>query len=77
MIKSIQPAQVMPWNQVIIALLLSMVAILALEYFTNIDIWLEDCFFETTLHAFPWHNHWFATDFAHGSLKNVIIQSGT
>ena len=77
MIKSIQPAQVMPWNQVIIALLLSMVAILALEYFTNIDIWLEDCFFDTTLHAFPWHNHWFATDFAHGSLKNVIIQSGT
>lgn len=77
MIKPMKSVQVAPWNQVAVSLLLSMVAVLALEYFTNIDIWLEDWFFDAALQDFPWRNHWFTTDFAHGSLKNVIIQSGT
>lgn len=73
----IKPGQVAPWRQVAVVLLLSAAGMLALEYFTNIDIWLEDWFFDAAQHNFPWRNHWFATDFAHGSLKNVIIQSGT
>lgn len=59
------------------ALLISGLLILALEHYTSLDLMLEDWFFDATIHDFPWRNHWFATDFAHGSFKNLLIYCGT
>lgn len=58
-------------------LLVSLLLILALEHYTAVDLMLEDWFFDASLHDFPWRNHWFTTDFAHGSFKNLLIHSGT
>lgn len=68
---------IVPLRLIVATLFLAALAMLALEHFTHIDVWLEDWFFDAALHDFPWRNSWFATDFAHGSLKNFIINSGT
>lgn len=69
--------QDLPWKWIISSLLLSGLLILALEHYTSVDLMLEDWFFDASLHDFPWRNHWFATDFAHGSFKSLLVYGGT
>ncbi len=65
-----------PWRLMSAGLLISGMLILALEHYTSVDLSLEDWFFDNTLHDFPWRNRWFATDFAHGSVKNLLTYAG-
>lgn len=44
--------------------------------FTNIDLIIEDYYYDAVAHQFPWKNTWFAKDFMHGYLKYVITDIG-
>ena len=44
--------------------------------FTNIDLSIEDYYFDIHTHAFLWKNTWFAKDFMHGYLKDIITDIG-
>jgi len=59
-----------------LALFVSAVLILVLGRFTNIDLMIEDYYYDGSLMLFPWKNSWFAKDFMHGYLKNVIVRFG-
>lgn len=48
----------------------------ALAQWTNIDLWLADLYYDPVRRVFPWDNTWFARDFMHGYLKNVIVWFG-
>ncbi len=60
----------------LIGLIASAVAIAALAQWTNIDLWLADLYYDPVRRVFPWDNTWFARDFMHGYLKNVIVWFG-
>lgn len=64
------------FRHALIALAISAFLITVLGQFTNVDLMIEDFYYDETLKVFPWKNTWFAKDFMHGSVKNVIIQSG-
>lgn len=66
----------LPHGRIRAALLISLLLILALEHYTSVDLILEDWFFDTAIHNFPWRDHWFATDFAHGTFKTLLIDCG-
>lgn len=57
-------------------LLISACIILALGQFTDIDLMIEDYYYDSALKVFPWRDSWFASDFMHGYLKNIIINGG-
>lgn len=59
-----------------IALGLSLIIILWLGQYTNIDLAIEDYYYDPKLQTFPWYNTWFADRFMHSILKNVIIKFG-
>lgn len=63
-------------RRAIIALAVSALIFLVVGQFTDIDLMIEDYFYDETLKIFPWKNNWFAKDFMHGSVKHVIIKSG-
>ena len=44
--------------------------------FTNIDLMIQDYYFDTATQQFPWKNTWFAKDFMHGYVKYVITDIG-
>lgn len=44
--------------------------------FTNIDLTIEDYYYDAISHQFPWKNTWFAKDFMHGYVKYVITDIG-
>lgn len=44
--------------------------------FSDIDLKIEDYYFDALTHQFPWHNNWFADDFMHGYLKKLIVFLG-
>ena len=60
----------------LIALIASAVAIAALAQWTDIDLWLADLYYDPVRRVFPWDNTWFARDFMHGYLKQVIVWFG-
>ena len=60
----------------LIGLIASAVAIAALAQWTNIDLWLADLYYDPVRRVFPWDNTWFARDFMHGYLKQVIVWFG-
>ncbi|MCB5184957.1 phosphatase PAP2 family protein [Methylobacillus gramineus] len=66
----------LPYRTIVSGLLISALLLLFLEHFTEMDLQLEDWFFDKHLNDFPWRNAWFATDFAHEWLKSIIINSG-
>lgn len=50
--------------------------LLALGQWTDLDLRIEDYYYDSQQRAFPWRDSWFARDFMHGTVKNVIIKSG-
>lgn len=59
-----------------IALLLFAAFNIFIGQFTNIDLALEDYYFDAVNHQFPWKSSWFANDLMHGYVKYVIIDIG-
>lgn len=59
-----------------IALLLFAIFNLWIGQFTDIDLRIEDYYFNAATHHFPWKNTWFANDFMHDYLKSVILDLG-
>lgn len=53
------------------------VSILMLEQMTNVDLLIEDYYFDKDLGIFPWVSTWFADNFAHRIVKNVIVSIGS
>lgn len=60
----------------LMGLIASAVAIAALAQWTDIDLWLADLYYNPVRRVFPWDNTWFARDFMHGYLKQVIVWFG-
>lgn len=60
----------------LIALAVTAIAIALLGQFTDIDLRLADLYYDPVQRAFPWDKTWFARDFMHGYLKNVIVWCG-
>src|SRR5690349_20703964 len=58
------------------ALAISGLLIFAIGQYTNIDLLIEDYYFDRALNAFPWRHSWFASDLMHGYVKNVIVNGG-
>lgn len=52
------------------------IAIVALGQLTDIDLMLADLYFDPVQRVFPWEKTWFARDFMHGYLKNMIVWFG-
>lgn len=69
-------SQKMHYQQAWLILMISAVLILAIGRFTNIDLMIEDFYYDKSLMLFPWKNTWFANDFMHGYVKNVIVWFG-
>jgi membrane-associated PAP2 superfamily phosphatase len=59
-----------------LALIISALVILAVGEFTNIDLIIEDYYYDPILKTFPWKNTWFAKDLMHVYVKNVILACG-
>jgi len=64
------------FRNALIALAISACLILIIGQFTNIDLMIEDYYYDEALKTFPWKETWFTDDLMHGSVKNVIIKSG-
>ncbi|PKO24966.1 MAG: PAP2 family protein [Betaproteobacteria bacterium HGW-Betaproteobacteria-8] len=64
------------FRRAMLVLAMSAVLMLLLGQYTDIDLLIEDYYYDEQLQAFPWLDSWFATDLMHGYVKNVIIKSG-
>ncbi|MBS1170497.1 MAG: acid phosphatase [Burkholderiaceae bacterium] len=53
------------------------VALLLLERFSHLDLWLADAMFDPVTRSFPWREHWLADKFAHVWLKRGLVAFGT
>lgn len=60
----------------VLGLLASALAIAVIAQYTDIDLALADFYYNTAEHDFPWNHSWFARNFMHGYLKNVIVWLG-
>ena len=59
-----------------VCLLVSALLILVIGRLTNIDLIIEDYYFNPQLHAFVWKNSWFAKQLMHDYVKDIIIVIG-
>ena len=59
-----------------IALLIFAVFNILLGQFTNIDLVIQDYYFDAVTGQFPWKSTWFAKDLMHGYIKYVITDIG-
>ncbi len=64
------------FRRAMLMLAVSAVLMLLLGQYTDIDLLIEDYYYDEQLKAFPWLDSWFAKDLMHGYVKNVIIKSG-
>ncbi len=64
------------FKRAVAVLAISALLILFVGQFTDVDLMIEDFYYDEALKVFPWKNTWFAKDFMHGSVKNVIIKGG-
>lgn len=64
------------FRRAMLVLAVSAVMLLLLGQYTDIDLRIEDYYYDEQLQAFPWLDSWFAKDLMHGYVKNVIIKSG-
>jgi len=64
------------FKRAFLALVLSAIVILIVGQWTDIDLMIEDYYYDEEIRAFPWLESWFAKDLMHGYVKNVIIKSG-
>lgn len=63
-------------QQCTIALLIFAAFNILVGQFTNIDLMIEDYYFDANTQQFIWKNTWFAKDFMHGYVKYVITDIG-
>lgn len=59
-----------------VLLIISAVVIVVLAQYTDLDTILADYYFDTQRQVFPWDKTWFARNFMHGWVKNVLVWSG-
>lgn len=59
-----------------VALLISASLLLLLGQYTDLDLTLADLYFDSAHRKFFWDNTWFAKDFMHDGVKNVVVWSG-
>jgi membrane-associated PAP2 superfamily phosphatase len=57
-------------------LIISALVILAIGQYTNIDLIIEDYYYNDALKTFPWRESWFARDLMHGYVKRILVNSG-
>lgn len=57
-------------------LIISAFVILLIGEFTQIDLMIEDYYYDSTLKTFPWKNTWFAKILMHVYVKNLILGFG-
>jgi membrane-associated PAP2 superfamily phosphatase len=50
--------------------------LILLGQYSDLDLVLADLYFDTQTYTFPWDTTWFARDFMHGYVKNVIVWTG-
>ena len=77
--RTTQPDQLMTpeWlSRALCALLLMASLVLVIGQYTDLDLMLTDLYFDAGQKVFPWRRSWFATDFMHGTVKNVIYWIG-
>ena len=55
---------------------ISALLITALGEWTDLDLLLADLYYDANRGKFPWDTTWFARDFMHGWVKNVLIWGG-
>jgi membrane-associated PAP2 superfamily phosphatase len=61
------------YKHAIYGLLIAAIAIVLLDQFTNIDLAIEDYYYNPGLKTFAWKNTWFANEFMHVYVKDFII----
>jgi membrane-associated PAP2 superfamily phosphatase len=59
-----------------LALAAAVMLIISIGQFSNLDLIIEDYYFDAALGTFPWDKSWFADRLMHGYVKNVIIRVG-
>lgn len=59
-----------------LTLIICALVILAVGEFTNIDLMIEDYYYDPILKTFPWKDAWFANDLMHNYLKKMIKVCG-
>lgn len=64
------------FRRVSLGLFTAAVVILILGQWTDLDLMIADFYYDSATQTFPWKSTWFARDFMHGYVKNVIIKSG-
>ncbi|MDG1820989.1 MAG: phosphatase PAP2 family protein [Methylophilaceae bacterium] len=58
------------------ALVLFACLIFVINHWTNIDLAIQDFYFDSLHHRFPWKNTWFAEAFMHGHIKKILMIFG-
>jgi membrane-associated PAP2 superfamily phosphatase len=59
-----------------LALVAAAILIICIGQFSNLDLIIEDYYFDAAQGTFPWDDSWFANNLMHGYVKNVIIRVG-
>lgn len=59
-----------------LTLIIFALVILAVGELTNIDLMIEDYYYDPILKTFPWKDSWFANDLIHNYLKKLIKGCG-
>lgn len=57
-------------------LIISALVILLIGKYTQIDLLIEDYYYDSTLKTFPWKSAWFAKILMHVYVKNLILSFG-
>jgi len=60
----------------IFALLVSAILFVIIAQFTNLDVKIEDYYYNAQTQQFMWKNSWFAKQFMHVYVKKFIIMFG-
>lgn len=60
----------------VFTLLISALIFVIIAQFTNLDVTIEDYYYDAQAHQFIWKNSWFAKQFIHVYVKNFIIMFG-
>ena len=64
------------YKYALLGLLISAMLFLLLGTYTDIDLRIEDYYYNPQLHDFPWRNSWFAFTFAHVWVKQLLVNAG-
>lgn len=60
----------------IVMLLISAVIFVVIAQFTNLDMKIEDYYYDAQTHQFIWKNSWFAKQFMHVYVKDLMVIFG-